>query len=380
MRIGINVLFWVPNAMGGTQTYSQQLIEGLAALDTVNDYVVFVNASAAGHLAIRSPRFRIQVCGVSGRYRLLRLLWEQFVLPQYVGRLGIDVLHSLGYLSPIAAPAKTVVTIPDMIHYVYPSDVELPKQILWRILFPLSLRRVDQAIALSNSVKGELCRLFPWAGPKTVVIGLGVDTRVFNPGRGPERRPANVPGRFVLSVASVSGHKNTEGLIRAFALVSARMPDVRLVLVGHLRPPYSERVRRLVEALGIPERVIFTGWIAEEELIRLYRTAEMLVFPSIYEGFGFPPLEAMACGCPVVASNHPPMPEISGEAALYFDPLDMHQMADTMMAVLSSGETRSRLVHKGQERVELFRWEEVASQTLETYYRCSGKPSSTARA
>ncbi len=379
MRIGIDVLFWIPNAMGGSQTYSGELIRALAELDGGDEYVVFLNADGARRFVPPSPRFRVQVCPIPGRFRPLRVLWQHLILPVQVRRLGIDVLHSLGYMGPLAVPTKQVVTVLDMVHYLFPQDIEPPKRHLWRALFPLSLWRADRVITFSESVRQEVGRFFPWALAKTVVIPLAVDRSLFNPGpTGAARgRPGGRP--FLLAVATMSRHKNLDRLVVAYAQVRRVYPDLQLILAGLMRPWQREGLEQRIRALGLEGHVVLAGWVSSEELVRLYRTAEALVFPSLYEGFGFPPLEAMACGCPVVASNASAVPEVSGGAAVFFDPEDEGDMARAILAVLSSPNERERLVRLGLERALEYTWQETAARTYEVYRSCYQKPGQGAR-
>jgi len=371
MRIGINISYWVPNAMGGTQTYQRQLLEGLAAAGDEHEFIVFLNADGGRQFQGPSPRFRTYLYPLAGRFRLLRVLWEQVVVPTRLRAMGIDVLHSLGYLSPIAAPGATVATVHDMIHYIYPQDIEPLKRLGWHILFPLSLRRLDCAIVSAESVRRELAQFFPWSAAKTAVVPLAVDPTLFCPG--PVVPCAAAHGKpFLLAVSTISPHKNTVRLVEAFARVRQELPalDLQLVLVGLIRPEQGALVRRTAKALGVSNQVILTGRVSDEELIQYYRSAEMLVFPSLYEGFGFPPLEAMSCGCPVVASNQASMPEVTGNAALLFHPRDVQDMADRICEMLTSGNKRRQWVERGLERAKLYRWEYTVQRTLDVYRQC----------
>jgi glycosyltransferase involved in cell wall biosynthesis len=375
MRIGLNITYWVPNAMGGSQTYQRQLIAALAAAGGEAEYTVFLNASGAKSFTRPSARFRTRVCRLPGSQRLLRVLWEQAILPMRLRTQGIDVLHSLGYLSPIAAPGATVTTVLDMVQYVHPEDIEPAKRLLWRILFPLSLRRATAIIVISESVKRELARFFPWAAAKATVVPLAVDPVRFSPG--PAGPCAAARGRpFLLAVSTISPHKNPVRLVEAFARVRRERPglDLELVLAGLMRQEQGALLRRTARSLGVSEHVIFAGRVPDGELIQLYRSAEMLVFPSLYEGFGLPVLEAMSCGCPVVSSNLTSLPEVTGDAALLFNPKDVAEMAGRIAEVLDSRSTRERLIARGLERARLFSWQSIAERTMAVYRQCLGRP------
>jgi glycosyltransferase involved in cell wall biosynthesis len=363
LRIGLNAMFWIPDAMGGTQTYFLRLLEALVRVAPHHEYVVFVNAEAAGHVPARS-QVRVEVCPVPGTLRPARLLWEQWDVPRRASRLRLDLVHSLGYLAPAGLRVPSVVTVLDMIHYIHPEQIEPMKLALWRVLFPLSLRRARRILAISESVKRDIVRFFPSAGPKVTSIPLGVDPELFSPGElGP--RTADEPP-FVLAVASAAPHKNVDGLLRAFALATHGMPELRLRLVG-MRTPTTESLGRLAEALGVGDRVEFTGRVEDAALAELYRRAAVMVFPSRYEGFGLPALEAMACGCPVIASNRASVPEVVGDAAVQVDPDDVEAMAAALRRVLGSAALRDDLRCRGLARAAGMRWDLTAERTLAVY-------------
>jgi glycosyltransferase involved in cell wall biosynthesis len=371
MRIGINALFWIPDAMGGTQTYFLNLLRALVRIDPANEYLAFLNKNGAQNSRIASTNLQVQICPIPGRMRSLRLLWESLLLPSYARRLQIDLLHSLGYIAPFALSIPSVITVMDMIHYIYPYEIEKSKRILWKVLFPASLRRAKHAISISKSVKRDIVRFFPWAESKTTPISLGVDHTLFNP---------SLPGenfsfendkvrQFILAVASISPHKNIGTLIRAFAQVQRMWPDLRLALVG-MKTCHAKALEQLVHNLSLDAQVHFLGRISDMELAKLYRRARVLVFPSLYEGFGLPLLEAMACGCPVIASNRSSMPEVCEDAALLFDPDDVIQLTQVIVEVLSSEELRTELQRRGLEHAAKYTWETTATKTLEVYHRC----------
>ena len=361
----------MPNAMGGPQTYFLNLVEALVKIDSANEYVVFLNAEAVKQFPITAPMLRVQACRVPGRVRPLRLLWENLILPGQARRARLDVVHSLGYIAPFALSGRSVVTVLDMIHYLHPHDVEPLKRLLWRVLFPLSLRRVDEIVSISRSVKKDIARFFPWAESKITPIPLGVNHALFN--QAPSNKPVPFHTQntqpFILSVASISPHKNIGTLFRAFARIRATAPDLQLVLVG-MKTAASDDMLRLAHTLSIDRHVIFAGRILDRELVTLYQSARALVFPSLYEGFGLPLLEAMACGCPVIASDRSSIPEVVGNAALLFNPENIDQLIELILRVLFSEDTRSEFKQLGIEQAARFTWETTASQTLDLYRSC----------
>jgi len=152
MRIGINALYWIPNTMGGTQIFFLNLTKNLVKIDPNSEFVVFLNADATHHFNLRAPNLSVQTCPIPGRLRPLRLPWENTVLPSYASRHGLDIVHSLGYIEPPILSIPSVVTVLNMIHYIHHGNIDTTKQILWRLLFPLWLKRADRVLSISHSV------------------------------------------------------------------------------------------------------------------------------------------------------------------------------------------------------------------------------------
>jgi len=273
------------------------------------------------------------------------------------------VLHSLGYLSPIMPNIPCVVTALDMIHYVRPREIEFSKQLLWRTLFPLSLRTVNRIITISQSVGQEICAYFPWTTSKVIPIHLGVDHELF---RLPDCRKDACDTPFVLAVASIQPHKNLDGLIKAFAKVRQQLPYTHLVLVGMKTPTY-EKLLKLAEGLFIADAIEFTGRISDQALVKLYQEATVMVFPSLYEGFGLPILEAMACGCPVIASDCAVFREVAGDASLLVNHEDPDGLAIAIVKVINNEAIRSSLIERGLQHVKAYTWEKTAEKTAFVY-------------
>lgn len=353
--------------MGGTQTYFLRLISGLLEVGAEHDFIVFLNKDGAAEFSQSAPNLAIEVCPVHGKHRLRRLLWENVVLGPRARALRLDIVHSLGYLSPFRLETKSVVTILDLIHYLYPKDIPASKRYLWRFLLPSTLRRVDRIITISESVKADLAGIFPHAERKAIAIPLAADRYLFHP-RVQKTRERRTPDgtRTILAVASMSAHKNLSVLIRAISQLRREGAQLRLVLVGQHSQATVE-LQKLARELDLLDVLEFTGHVSEDALVRLYQEAAVMVFPSLYEGFGLPPLEAMACGCPVIASSSSSIPEVVGDAALLFDPHDTNALASHLRTILGSEELRASLVTRGYDNVARFSWADTAARTLKVY-------------
>jgi len=363
-RIGINALYWRPDAMGGTQTYLLRLVESMRRVAPQHEYVVFLNEEGA---AARSPAFEgleVVVSPFSGRVRPLRMLWEHARLPAEASRRGVDLLHSLGYIGPSGLAMPSVVTVLDLVHYRYPRQIHPAKQLLWRWMFPRSLASADHIVTISESVAAELEQRFPATRGRISAVRLGVDavneTGIIE--------TSSSASRYLLAVASAAPHKNLATLLRAMRRLQAYRHDVRLKLVG-MRTATTASLTRLADELGIADRVEFTGHVSDAALDTLYRGAVALVFPSLYEGFGLPPLEAMARGCPVIASDRPAVPEVVGDAALTFRAEDVEELAARISALLGDPALSDRLRAAGRVRAAQFTWDATARGTLDVYER-----------
>ncbi len=365
MRIGINALYWLPDSMGGTQTYFLNLVKNLVQRSPDYQFYLFINATAATSYSIDAGNLTVVPCQISGHNRMMRLAWENSILPRLARRYRLDLMHSLGYLSPPLLPVPTVVTVLDMIHFTRPADIALSKQLMWRLLFPASLARASQVITISRSVRDELVGHYPWAAKKIRPIHLGVDHDLFS-AKTVSTRELSLSRPFVLAVASLSRHKNLGAVIKAFSLAAVQVPELRLLLVG-MRSNAAEELYCLAEESGLNDRIEFTGRVSDSELVLLYQNATAFIYPSLYEGFGLPVLEAMACGCPVIASNRFSVPEIAGDAALLVDPCDTLQIAGSIVMLANMPELRNSLAQKGLEQARKYDWARTAEETLSVY-------------
>jgi glycosyltransferase involved in cell wall biosynthesis len=370
MRIGINALFWGPNQMGGTQTYLTKLVEALVRAFPRDEFVVFLNADGREAFPVRSENLSIVGCPVRWRQTGVRLLWQYLALPRYAKRAQVDVLHSLGYLSPVAPGLPCVVTVLDMIHYRRPKEISNAKRWLWRVLFPISLRSAAAVITISKAVEREVAEEFPWSGSRIRSIHLGVDETVFRVG---DRAGGHVDRPTVLGVASMAPHKNLDGLIRAFERARERVRTARLILVG-TKTKTGDRLWQEVQERGLEGAIEFAGRISERELVTLYQSASVMVAPSHYEGFCLPVLEAMACGCPVVSADSAVFEEVGGDASVRVDATDVSALAGAIAAVLLDEDLRSALKAKGLRRARAFTWRQTAEETMEVYREVCGAP------
>lgn len=366
LRIGVNALFLIPGGVGGTEIYLRNLLAALAEIDTENRYFVFLNAEAAGAqppLAPQAANFEPVATPVKAAKRPLRLLWEQVALPVQAARRKLDVLFSPGFTSPLVTLACPKVTvIHDLQHVRQPENFGALELAAWRATVWISVHFSRRLIAVSESSRRDILEVYGVPPGRVHVVQHGVEPAFFRLCADDTlARPIEQP--YLLSVSTVHAHKNWERWLEAYRqLVGEGLPH-HLIIVG-LEGNYSQRLLQLVEALGLRERVHSSGWIARAELLTHFRFAEALVFPSTFEGFGMPVLEAMAAGVPVACSDIAPLRELAGAAAVYFDPYSRESIAGAVREMLADAELRRRSVELGRENAANFTWPRAAEQTL----------------
>jgi glycosyltransferase involved in cell wall biosynthesis len=377
VRIAIDVRKWRDFGIG---TYVRNLVRHLARLDHDTTYLLFCNPADEPTLRDLAENF-VPVVDASARYGLR----EHVSIPLKLRRLGAELLHSPHYVRPLFCTIPSVVTIHDCIHLLFPQY--LPNRMAWRyarLMMASAIRRSALVFTVSQASRADILRFYPWADPEKVhVVPNAIDTELLSdPGPAEMERVREryqIRGRFVLFAGNVKPHKNLERLIRAFALVRQQggHDDLGLVLSGDDVSRYGS-LRRAAEAAGVRQEVRFFGFVPPSTLAALYRMASVFAFPSLYEGFGLPPLEAMACGTPVVTSRLSSLPEVVGDAALLVDPYRVEDIAGGIALLLDQPQLRSSLIEKGLARARAFSWERSVRAIHAGYMRALGMPVSLA--
>ena len=364
MRIGINLLYLLPGEVGGTETYAAGLLRGLAALDPADEYFVFVNREAAEWPLPPASACHRVVCDVSGVHRVRRVAFEQFHLPRLADRHRLDLLHSLGYVAPILQRRPSVVTIPDLNFRAFGTQMGILKQVALPIMVAQAARAAQAIVTLSEFSKREITGGLGVPAGKVYVTPLAPKPLAAEQDLdGIEERSRSL-SPYIIAFSSVSPNKNVLRLVEAF--LSARKKhglSHKLVIVGH----QSNELRTLLSTS--PDSVFGTGYLTEGSLQLALRRADLMVFPSTYEGFGLPILEAMAAGVPVLCSDRASMPETAGDAALYFDPLSIEAIASRIGELALDRSLREELKEKGIRHVQRFSWEKTAAATRSVYER-----------
>jgi glycosyltransferase involved in cell wall biosynthesis len=367
LRIGIDATA-LPLQRTGVATYVFGLLGGLAVVDRTNTYVVFAKPGHIAQFGITQPNFTLVPVDLSARG--LRLAWEQVGLPREVRRRELDLLHSPHYTMPLRHPARAVVTFCDMTFVLHPELHQAMKRLYFPAMMRWSARNADRLITISESTRDDLVRLWRLDPRRVTAVQLAADA-VYEPvGAGRIaaacRRYGVQPSSYILYVGVLEPRKNVDRLVAAFGRAAERLQGLDLVIAGKRGWMYDQ-IFAQVEALGLRDRVRFPGYVAKEDLPALYGGARLFAYPSRYEGFGLPVLEAMRCETPVVTTNVSSMPEVAGDAALLVDPDDVAGLADALVRLVNDPTLARDLARRGRERAARFSWERCARETLDVY-------------
>lgn len=371
-RIGIDARH-IYRQRAGIGQYTYNLVKHCARLEKNASFYLYVDTKA--HETFEIPNIKIQRLGNdSSRFGRLQKLyspfWMNFVLPKYLHK-QIDVFHSPNYLLPPSTFCKSIVTVHDLIFLKYPEtyDFLYPKYL--KLLVPKSLQRADKIIAVSETTRNDLLEWLKIKEEKICVIynGIGNEflpiydkTLLEN-----KRQQMNLPEDFLLYVGTIELRKNLGVLLDAFRkLKKQHQIPHKLVLVGKKGQGWQE-IRNLPSKLGIESDVIFRGYVCLDDLVYLYNLSDVFIYPSIYEGFGIPVFEAMACGTPVVASNTSSIAEIAKGCAFLVDSASSEDFIRGVAVLLSNKEKRQDLITSGINRAKTLTWDNSAKKVLQLY-------------
>lgn len=361
MRIGIDARFFNESGVG---RYLRNLIINLQILDKKNQYFIFLLHKDM-ELFKASSNFQ----KISADFNWYGFA-EQYKFPNLLRKYNLDLVHFPHFNVPIFYGGRFVVTIHDLIHQhfsmqrttTHGSLVYRFKQLGYKRVFKHAINKSSKILAPSKHVRNQLINEWKINFEKIIVTPEAVDDSLL---KGSGKLTEVVKKPYIFFVGNAHPHKNIEGLIKAFLLIKKSLKDLKLVLSGN-----DHYFWKRLKTENRHDGIIFTGYVSDKELTALYKNAMMFVMPSFEEGFGIPILEAMACQTPVVSSNAGSLPEVGGDAVLYFDPNNIADMTEKISMVLSSEGLRKELIEKGKKRVKEFSWEKLAKQTLEVYEKC----------
>lgn len=376
MRIGINGRFLVAKRTG-VQRAAYNMLDVLVRVDRKNEYFIFTGHDQVGRPEWDYENVHVIPSNLRGGESIRNHFWEQFTLPRLARKYKVDILHSPANIAPLAYRAKSIVHIHDLCFVVNPQWYSFSFRTLYNLVIPRLAKRATRVVTISNNSRNDLLQFCALDAEKVSMVYWAVDETFLSPNQGSEE-DGNVDGShgdYILYVGSLEPRKNIRTLVEAFERLRDANPDLKtkLILIGGESPLFAH-VRLNVK--NYKDDVIFKGFVDDKSLRGFYANASLVAYPSLYEGFGLPPLEAMASGTPVVTSITSSIPEVVGDAAIMVSPFDANQLADAMARILRDGDLRRDLISRGYIQVRNFNWYRVARNILAIYYSVhnEGKP------
>jgi glycosyltransferase involved in cell wall biosynthesis len=383
MRVGLNATSFMPGQMGGMETYFRNLVDRLQVLDQENEYLLLCDKRHSAEFNLYNPRFRtehINYAKPSPAWFLRGILRNTLnvdILASRMNGVKADVIHHpFTVLTPPDIKLPSVLTFWDMQHEFFPEFFSRTELLKRQRLYLASAERATQIIVSASFTKECLVNKYGIDAEKIEVIYTGYGSQ-YKPALDADslaeiRSRYGLDKPFMFYPAATWPHKNHKRLLEALKILCDQYKfDGSLVLTGIAMQSHTE-ISNEISRLGLTDLVKILGYLPSSDLPSLYNSARMMVFPSLFEGFGIPLVEAMACGCPVVCANATSLPEVVGEAGVLFDPLDSAGMAEAIWSVWSSNTTLADMSERGLERAKLFSWEDTALKTMAVYKKACG--------
>lgn len=362
MKIGINLLP-IRKELTGIGVYAFNIISEFDKLDNENEYVLFANEDNYKIYNFENPRFTTIKFPFSAEEVLKRILIEQLFLPFTIKANRIDVLFSPSTIIPIFSGCKNVVCIHDMIPFFVKQKFSKIRSKYVKMMIKISAKRADKIFTVSNNSKKEIQKICKVRDSKIVITPNGIKNKLRE--SNPHiwnlfKNEKLIKDKYLLYVGTLEPGKNLTRLVQSFEILKTKYNlNHQLVITGKKGWQYNE-IFKTVEKLKIEKSVIFTDYVSNEILYHLYKNAELFIFPSLYEGFGLPVLEAMALGLPAIVSNTSSMPELVGNACRLVDPYAIEEIADEVFHVLNDAELRQQMVRHGKLQAQKFNWQDSA--------------------
>ena len=361
MRIG--VMLRHKGEPGGIWVYTRHVLEMLLDIDRKNQYTLIYDSPE--HLGTFAVRQNVREVAIKAP---LKLWWDQISVPRLAKRESLDIVYNPKLSIPLWTKSRTVLVMHGGEQFAIPHTFQWWDRIYFTIANKMYCKKATAIISMTQIGAGDIVRYMNADSAKIKVIheAYNKECRVLaTKETAPTKTKYRLPDRYILFVGGFNPRKNLGNLLRAYSLVKDTLPH-DLVIVGFKRWKYSQDFK-LIEELGLQDRVHKLDYVSDEDLVAIYNLADLFVFPSLYEGFGIPVLEAMACGCPVVSTKTGCTPEVAGDAAVLVNPYDYTEIANAIKKVLSDESVRTSLIKKGLERIHNFSWKKCAGETLQLF-------------
>ncbi len=358
MKIGIDVQTTHKHKTG-FGNYVNNLIFNLKKIDKNNQYLLLKPTDKND---LSTPK---------------RFIWDQFLFPKKAKQSKVDILHQPCFSLPVFYKGKKIITVHDLAIKYYPKGISLPSRTFFSYWMPFTYKFADHIITISNYTKKDIIKFLGIPKNKITVIPLAVDHKLFNANRVSDikvnkiKKKFSINSEYFFSISELHPRKNLEFLIRVFFDVSKTLNDYKLVLAGK-KNKYYDKLFNLANKLKIADKILFIGYVSEEEKIILYKNATIFLFPSYYEGFGLPPLEAMACGTPVISSNTSSLAEIIGNGGILISPTDRKGWVDSVKILATNIKYKKSIVRKAVNQAKKFSWKKCAQSTIQVYKKVLG--------
>ena len=374
MKIGINARYIQRKIFTGIENYVFNLILNLKKIDKKNNYYLFFEKDRQIPTEFSdNNNFKVIIPKFPTKNQTERIVLNQFLLNSYIRKTRLDIFHEPFFTSPFFKICPTIITVYDIACYIHPEFFDLKTKLYFSLLVLRSIKNADCIITISDSAKKDMVNYLKIKPDKIEVIYAGLDnnfTKINSESKLKNIKiKYNISKDYILHVSFISPRKNLINLIKAFDIFKKNTKEgIQLVIAGG-KGWNSKKVFELVKSLKLEKDIIFTDHVLKEDLIILYSYAILFIYPSIYEGFGLPTLEAMACGCPVITSKLSSLPEVCEDAALYINPYDIEDMAATILNLTIDDSLKKLLVIKGFKNIKRFNWVKTATETLKIYER-----------
>jgi len=371
MRIGIDVRLMTSD-MTGIGKFLNGILGSLLEIDKFNQYIFYYCDGSVGDKFKNNENIKLRKIKLVFKKRfehsLTKVLWEQVQFPFVASHDHLDILFSPYFDFPLIYNKKFIVTIHDISILLFPKNHSVRFRIYYYNLLKYIAKKATKIITVSNNSKKDICNYLDVPEEKIEVIYGAVEENCFSKNSDKSNQKIlkkyGIKNKFILYSGGMGARKNLKVLVKAFAEIQKNAKEkYDLVLTGE-KNIITNQLSNLTKELGIRKNVIFTGYILEKDLSSLYHSAELMVYPSLYEGFGFPLLEAMICGTPIICSNSSSLPEVVGDAALLVDTQDYIQLSNAIIEVLNNETLKIELLRKGIVRVKKFSWKKSAKKLL----------------